>query len=382
MTHVSQFAFILDDNFEIQNILEDFVSLEWERNFFIPNGVFRMVINLNLLNSGQIQIGRFIAVTDSPSERVIDRLLRVEQIEFNIDGGGSSTEFLTVIGRDVGGMFQERLIIPPGGSAFDEITDNVETVMKHYVTDHAGSGAAAERQIPDLVVLSDQGRGDTVTYQGRYETLAKVLETLAFQSNIGWEVTFDVATSQHQFEVIIGVDRSITSSTPVLFDVEFQTVTDLKLLSSTLTTKSFAVVGGPGEAELRTIVERFTGASEPTGFDRKEIFVDAQNLADTNSLELKGDAALAETQFEDIVEATVSRNGQFMYRRDWDLGDIITVRNVKWGLQKDMRVIGVKNLLIAGEPTIFNVVKLDRPFPTLKDRIIEQFNLLEASSKI
>ena len=378
-----EYAFLLNSSFEIAAVLEDFLSLEWSRSFYIPAGSFSMQINLNQLNAQNIRKGTFIGVTDDPSTRLIDKVLRVEQIEYNLDSGGSLSEVLAVSGRDISGMLEERLCLPSSGSAYDQQTDAAETVMKHYVDANAGPGAQADRQVPNLVIAADQGRGDSITFQARYQTVAQVMETIALARNIGWEVTFDLQNKQHVFDIVVGADRTIGSGTPVVLDTELDSIETQNYLTSVLGSKNYAYVGGDRSGTGRTLVERsYLGNPTPSGYDRREVFVDQQEADDADMLRLQADAAMAETVQEDMVEATASQIGSFLYRRDWDLGDIVTVRNRKWDMQVDMRIVGVRNLLQSGEPRILHRVILNQSFPTIKDRIIQQWKSVEAGRRV
>ena len=379
------FAFLMDNDFNIRAIFDDFLTLEWKRSFFIPAGAFELQVNLNQFNSAEITKGTFIGVTDNPDRSVVDRVLRVEQIERELGEGGPEDELLSVTGRDVTGMLEERLALPPSGQEYDRQTDvAVETAMKHYVDNHAGPSAPANRQVPNLVIAADQARGELVSFDARFQSIAEILETMSRATLIGWEINFDFDNKEHVFDVIVGVDRTMNSATPVLFDIEYNTVLSQHHLSTDLERKSFAYVASKGEGLDRTIVETFVEVNEPTGFNRREVFVDAQDIEATRTdvLELKGNAALAETISEDVVEAETPHISQFQYRTDFDLGDIITVRNRKWSFTKDMRIIGVVNRIEAGEGSIRQVFELDHPFPTLKDKILAQFRAVEAGRRV
>ena len=44
------------------------------------------------------------------------------------------------------------------------------------------------------------------------------------------------------------------------------------------------------------------------------------------------------------LEARVLLNSSFVYCTDWDLGDIVTVRNKDWGVTMDSRITEVKEI--------------------------------------
>ena len=181
--------------------------------------------------------------------------------------------------------------------------------------------------------------------------------------------------------MIFGVDRSEGTATPIFFDLELETILEQGWVSSERDLKTFAYIGGQGEGEVREIVTRYLGATEPTGFDRREMFVDARDLPDTESLESRGDAKLQETKTDDSVSVTLNLKGAFQYRTDWDVGDIITVRNQDWGFRKNMRVVGVK-LSEKGDSGLTSLeVELDKHIPTLKSRVRQEIERTDIASR-
>ncbi|MGE7921193.1 Gp37-like protein [Viridibacillus sp. NPDC093762] len=40
-----------------------------------------------------------------------------------------------------------------------------------------------------------------------------------------------------------------------------------------------------------------------------------------------------------------SQNALFVYGRDWQLGDYVTIKHDDWGVQKKMRIITIKEVL-------------------------------------
>jgi len=78
------------------------------------------------------------------------------------------------------------------------------------------------------------------------------------------------------------------------------------------------------------------------------MFVDARDLDTDAKLLQRGQAKLDELGPEERFEAQILANGPFDYRTDWDLGDIVTVRNLAWGILAHLRVSAVT---VALEPS-------------------------------
>ena len=140
---------------------------------------------------------------------------------------------------------------------------------------------------PGLVVAADAARGPTVTVNGRYQTVLDLVREIGLLAGLGWEITYDPGSGDFVFDVIEGVDRSAS----VFFDFAFETLERWEELDSVIDAKTVALVAGQGEGTARDLVTRWSG-TEPTGFDRREAFLDARDveLGETTVLAQRGDA--------------------------------------------------------------------------------------------
>ncbi|MEF7566303.1 hypothetical protein V4V35_25260, partial [Bacillus infantis] len=57
-----------------------------------------------------------------------------------------------------------------------------------------------------------------------------------------------------------------------------------------------------------------------------------------------GERALQEYLTEQYLEGQVLTKSPFVYERDYDLGDIVTIQNVDWGVTLDARITEVKEI--------------------------------------
>lgn len=355
---------------QVVALLEDYATLEWTRPYWSA-GRFTLEINRHTLNAAGIARGRLLLPPDESNLAYL-----VEQIETVLAAEGRASEVLRVSGRDYGGLFAERVVMPPGGLTHDvQSAVAAETALKHYVDLHAGPGAPVALQLPGLSLAADAGRGAAITYRARFQDLATVLKEIGQVAAMGWQITYTPATTSYVFDVIPGVDRSAS----VFFDVAFDTALAQRWLTSDLDRKTVAIVAGQGEGTARTIVTRWLGGSEPTGLERREVFLDARDTADLATLQQRGDAKLRELQATDRFETEINPSGSFRYRQHWDLGDLVTLRNVAWGIQQTARIVGVTSVSRGGSGVPQVSVELDRPWPSLRERLRGGAELVGAS---
>jgi len=123
--------------------------------------------------------------------------------------------------------------------------------------------------------------------------------------------------------------------------------------------------------QLHSLTVEVNGC-EHVGLGRIEQFVDARDLDTTDKLEQRGQAKLAEQDEKEKLEAEILRPVNpatfFRYRDDWDLGDIVTLRNLDWGLTLHKRIMEVKVVLEPGKEEEIAVV-FGAPWATLGDQV-------------
>lgn len=277
----------------------------------------------------------------------------IEQIECSLDTQGAANEMIKISGRS-GGMLSERICLrnTSAGTGYDTISGDAETVMKHYVDVNCINAvdgrnvSAPNRIIPDFELSENEGKGSTVSMSARFDVVSDVLNTVSLSGNIGWEVVFDIESRKFVFQVIEGTSKTATDAYCVIFKPEFNNIDSLDYLWSVFGSKSVCYVAGQDEAAARNVL-KVTGTVEPSGFERREVFLDQRQTNDTDTLRTAGVAALEEHAGELSLNTDVRPSASLQYQDDYDLGDIVTV---EYGdlLSVDVRIIGVTDAILGG----------------------------------
>ena len=126
-----------------------------------------------------------------------------------------------------------------------------------------------------------------------------------------------------------------------------------------------------------------TAINEKDGLDRYELFVDARDLSDTETVDgvekeipwsryemlliQRGSEKLSEYQLSNVFESKVNLTGNFVYKVDFDLGDIVTCHDHLWGITLDTRITEIEEVY-EGNKTEINVT-FGNNVPTLIDKI-------------
>ncbi|MEW8975816.1 MAG: siphovirus ReqiPepy6 Gp37-like family protein, partial [Exiguobacterium sp.] len=266
-------------------------------------------------------------------------------------------ETLVVRGPTLGGTLDRRVTVTDN---YDRIKGEAETVMKHYVQRHIVDGIYPERKVPFFICAPDQKHGKYTPWQSRFEPLDKVLQEIAEWCDIGWLVRLDFASKKWVFDVLVG--RNITTGQqalpPVIFSHEYDNIQSQQYVDSMLQYKNVAYAGGKGEEEER-LIQMVGGGS---GLNRREVFLDCSSAENVIELTDMGEQKLTEHKHIQTYNGMVLNTGSFVYEKDWDLGDIVTLQNKRWGLTMDSRITEVKEIY---EPASKIEIALGNEIPTI-----------------
>ncbi|QQK75109.1 hypothetical protein HUG15_05805 [Salicibibacter cibarius] len=80
----------------------------------------------------------------------------------------------------------QRITMPPEGKQADVIKAPAETVMKHLVRRNLVEATEPGRNIADLIIAPDKGRGPVVEVTTRYRNLEDELNELLMRSGLSW----------------------------------------------------------------------------------------------------------------------------------------------------------------------------------------------------
>ena len=234
-------------------------------------------------------------------------------------------------------LLTQRITYPPAGRAYHEFNAPAEDIICALVRANAADAADPRRSIPLLEVQASRGRGDRIHYQTRYDKLEDAVQELCEASGLGVAVELDPDRKKLVFLVLEGIDRSSrqTDRPPMIFNVDYDNVTNREYVSDISEYKNCAITAGQGEGADRKIV---VVGDEAEGVDRYELFVDARDLEDESQLPDRGKVSLAEYASVDSYSSTVDAS---QYQTKWDLGDIVATIDREYGVDMDERVVEV-----------------------------------------
>lgn len=209
-----------------------------------------------------------------------------------------------------------------------------------------------------LLGIRQNDIGKAVTRHLKYQNLADELESISKESGLGWGIRFD--KDKLIFEIYEGNDHAATSDNPVIFSPDFDNIMSQVFIDSQIEQKNVVY----GEKEGEGIVE----AGYSFGHERFETYVSVPTDENT---EEAAERRLQEGTFTLEAEAI---DGTFDYKKNYDLGDIVTIQNKKWGIRRDARITQVQEVYEPLNNQVY-VTFGDSP-PTLVDKVKSEIKRL------
>lgn len=318
---------VYDRNMMRKGVIENERSLLWVRKYFEP-GTFEMHAPLTDQNLQLLVEDNLIAYEGSVEAGTIEEVRYTENFDLNE---------IVVKGRFLSSYLDRRLI-----RSTVNFSGKVEVAMRQLV-----SGVTA---IPLLELGDLKGYTSTVRFQATMKNLLDYEKKLASSSNLGFRCRPDFSAKKIYFEVYQGTDRTTGQNVAsrVTFSEEYENLNSADYIYNSQIYKTLAVVGGQGEGSDRVYVEVGGGS----GLDLREVFVDAKDIRQDKLTDAEYKEALRQRGLETLAKDALSvsltsetrPDVNFTYKKDYDLGDIVTVQKTSWGLKSYQRITEIQEV--------------------------------------
>lgn len=324
--------YILDDNLRRSEMVEQHESMIWTERYS-SYGDFELIIDPDVAESNLFKTGTQLAIDRS------DRIMVVDTTELTENEDG--VEQLKITGKSLEDILNGRLntvaITAPVGPVVlgpDEPADIVRTLFHAVCRTNATN---PEDNIPFIQAGTITPAGnipepiDVVTINTEIEPLYDTIKKISDLYRMGFRLRRDGDTSMLYFEVYMGSDRTAgqTALAPVIFSPQLDNLTDTTELKSNALYKNVAIVAAPNG--VREVLAEGLIA-EPTGFDRRVMYVKADDIdlaagtALDNALDQRGLEELSKNRPIIAFDGEISQTS-YVYGTHYNLGDLVTKRS-------------------------------------------------------
>lgn len=357
-------VYTLDPLLRRTEVIDRFESLIWTERW-LPAGDFELAIRSTYENRNLLTEGTMLALDRS------HRVMTVETVEDGVSDDGK--EILRVKGTSIEDIFGDRTAMGSKATLTTtptwDLTGLPAAVMRKIVTDICVTGILdVEDKIPFIVNARHPAYPastitepvDPIAIKLEPTDVYTVLQNLGNTWLLGIRLLRNGDSSQLYFDVYAGTDRtaSQTARPPVIFSPDLDNLKNTKEFRTIENAKNVANVYSPFG-----FLEVFGANIDPDidGFDRKVLTVVAGDITNGTTEQVnaqlmqRGREALSEHRAFQAFDGEISQNSQFVYERDYYLGDLVEMRNQD----------GVGNHMRVSEQIFVSDSEGDRAYPTL-----------------
>ncbi|MFR8116909.1 MAG: siphovirus ReqiPepy6 Gp37-like family protein [Clostridia bacterium] len=376
---------IINTNFELLGIITNFESLICVWNFY-ECGTFELTINKNKANTSKLKKDNMLIVNKKD-----DKILLIDKVVTTTE---KNSKTLKVTGTCIKGITKRRIIATNGYDRVEET--EAENIQKHYIQNHLVESyyddiRTPERDITWIKIALSQNRGIKTVWQARLTNLHDELKHISEDTGLGWYGYLDRNEKCIYFDSIKGTDRTVNQVESlntheflskltheelqqytheqlkgkikhpyIVFSEKKKNLLEGKTTDDNTNYKNVGYVAGKGENEDRLI----TVLGNTTGFDRREIFIDLNNIEDPDELKKEGQKKLDTYKKIQSIEGKVYQIPNMEWEEDFFLGDLVTLESD--GIYEDKRIIQAKEIYEKNNKTV--ELGFGDKVPTLRGR--------------
>lgn len=347
---------ILNQDLELLAIIDAYKSVVWTEKYS-SFGTVELIIPISTPAAEYLQTDNYLSIKKS------DRIMVIEEIEIITDV--EEGDYYVIRGRSSESILDRRIIWN-----ITSLSGSLPGVIEWLLNENIINPVDSNRKIPNFIYewnMDPTVMGIDVNVQYFGENLYEAVSTLLQSNDLGFMV-YRNALNQNVFKVTKGVDYSLnqTINPVIIFSPEYDNLISSSYIESITNFKNVTLVGGEGEGSDRVLI---SVNNHIIGMKRREMFTDASDT--TSDIKLTGDEteAIVAPGYDDIlrqrgrdalweVSNTKAFEGeadvltQFVYGKDFVLGDIIQIMD-KYGNSDGVRVTEIAfSQDASGETTI------------------------------
>ena len=376
---------VFDETVEPLGLIDEMASLLWHVKYF-DVGTFNLLAPITDNNKRLLTDGNIIVKHDGKRE-VTDaaggiwrRAAQITYVHITKDENG--LEQIEAQGYMLSQWLNKRCISPQIVA-----TATNQSIINTMVKNNCGSGASTKRRFPRFIMLAQETMaGSAVEYANEvYAKLGQEVKARAQAGKLGYDILINERSRQYGFYLYKGKDLTAKNSegnTPCIFSRDFDNVNEQEYTASIENCGNFIYIQGAADDNGSQPVTTVDGEGA-SGLELTEVFCDATDIArkyqsgetevtiplNTYLQMLKTRAAAELENYGKIINfvSTINTNSNLKFKQDFDLGDRITCKETKWGIQIDARITEVTETYQKGAEEI--EATFGDSLPTLVDQI-------------
>lgn len=336
---------VYKENYERVGYIESYSYLSWVRRY---SDVGEFELKCAPENLPLLSLGNLLSKSGDKEAGLIETIL-VESVE---------EEIITVRGRFLPVLLESRIIWNT-----ENLQGDIGDCIGQLIESNAINPVDEDRQISNLN-YENLPIGKNISMQVSFKNLLDTITSILSEAGIG--IKGVLSDSGVVLSLYVGREQ------PFVFSREFENLLSQNYTDSIKDYANLAKIAGEGEGSERQIVV----IGDAVGRKRKELFIDAKDLRlseyENNekyleALKLRGNEKLYEMRRRESFDAVANTNSNLIYKVDFDLGDIVTVKSSLLGISKRLRITEIVESYDADGLHVDLV--FGDPLPTLNEKL-------------
>lgn len=325
---------VMNTSFIKLAIIDDYISFIWATRYYTC-GEFELCVSVNENTTTLYQEGYYICRDDDLEHIGIIEKIRIEKLKDN-------QERAIITGRFLSSILGRRII-----AVQTQVSGQVSSCIQKLIRENAIEPSISARTIPGLSFTSQVVSSLSMQAQFTGDNLLEAISGICQTYGIGFKTLLD-SNNHFSFVLFEGVNRSVAQAVNphIIFSDEYDNLISSEYEESHQEMVTDVLIAGEGEGLDRKTL--WVTKTAPTGLARYEFFQDARD-ASTNGGEidettyynqLRGEALESITTFTSAFAGEVDF-ANIKYGVDINIGDICTIKNTRWGLSINTRLVEV-----------------------------------------
>lgn len=371
-----------DGTLALFGVIDDFNSVIW-KNTYYGVGTFEIYAPASSANLNLLKAENYV-ITPEGGDREVGIIERVE-----VTTDPEQGVMVAATGRMAKSILDRRIIYTPiydaaeGNTGYiwhcsaKTLSGKVDAAAALLVKENAAQPSNAyplylkgDRRLPALGWSEEDGASkfpETISVetntgdedaekQVTYKNLLTYTDGILEEYGLGAYLWLDRDTMKLHYRVFKGASRTMEEhpeSEPVIFSQEMDNLVTTDYVYDETNKKTTALIGGEGEGTERKCAFAYEWVS---GMERRETFVDASSITTEaeegqpaidmqtyrRQLEAQGQQTVAQSPAEETLGGEMDiTNSPLEYRRDFYVGDLVTIEDSILGLSTPVRILSI-----------------------------------------
>lgn len=331
-----------------------FNSLIFNRSYSDIESDFQLITEVTVKNINLLKKNNLIMINND-NEKV--GIIRHSKIDLTEDG----KEILLVKGFSIDNILNNRIVYISNNESETKFAGTDVDLIEKLINENFINPVDVDRRIDNLVLDIDKSLGVDILWQiNSNKFVGDTITEVCKSTNLGYKIYLDFNIKKLVLTLYKGHDLSDR----VVFNPALDNIKNMRYTHSNIDYKNTLYIQTTNKNAIT--INNYSIDKINKGVDRFEGFYNQGEINADESFEDVIEQYFNNNQLVESIEGDIISTSLFTYKKDFNIGDVVTVRNKKWGISKDLRITNETNIYESNPRITFT---FGEPAPTLARKI-------------